>query len=53
MDASLSYNCPDVLSAADPAPVLVLNQDATRPLLLIADHAGKGRAPSHERIGLG
>ena len=52
MDASLSYNCPDVLAAADPAPVLVLTQDATRPLLLIADHAGKAVPQAMNGLGL-
>ncbi len=52
MDASLSQACPRELGTDDPAPVSVLHGDATQPILLIADHAGKAVPHAMNNLGL-
>ena len=52
MDDSLSYSCPNTLDAAEPKPVRILRPDAERPLLLIADHAGKAIPQDMNHLGL-
>ena len=52
MDATLSYAYPNVLSARDPDPVLLLYGEASRPVLLIADHAGNTVPEAMNGLGL-
>jgi|TARA_B110000438_G_scaffold296771_1_gene341984 predicted N-formylglutamate amidohydrolase len=53
MDAQNSYACPEALDERDPAPVLCLNGEAARPVLLIADHAGNAVPQAMNGLGLG
>lgn len=52
MNASLSLACPMDLDINDPAPVKVLNELATRPVVLIADHAGNTVPVAMNGLGL-
>lgn len=52
MDATHSYSCPDALGRGDPPPVRTINPAATRPILLIADHAGNAVPAVMNCLGL-
>lgn len=43
---------PALLTAADPAPVRILNPDASTPLLLVCDHAGKAVPTALHGLGV-
>lgn len=52
MDATLNYCTPSALTEGEPAPVVVINPEATRSVLLIADHAGNNVPQTMGHLGL-
>lgn len=52
MDEIDKHRCPDILTGDEPEPVSILNPASTRPVLLIADHAGNAVPKAMSRLGI-
>lgn len=52
MDENVSYQCPEYLGSEEALPILCLNDEATEPVLFIADHAGNSIPKAMDALGL-